>query len=118
MSTLRRARDLCVWTRDLGVLFQSPRLILDRFVDFTTMDGHMLGCLNTEANLIAANLDHGHRDVVTDDDALVFLAGENQHSGSSLVLIALGADRSRAVSSNYSQGSSECHAPAPWAGAA
>src|SRR5262249_55289121 len=37
-----------------------------------------------EAHLVAADFDHGHRDVIIDDDALVLLAGQNQHRRSSL----------------------------------
>ena len=77
----------------VGIRIESTGLILDGLVDFTTMDGDMLGRLDTETNLVSANLDHGHRDVVVDDDALVLFAGENQHKISSLVLIAFGADR-------------------------
>ena len=77
----------------VGIRIESSGLILDGLVDLTTMDGDMLGRLDPEANLVAANLDHGHRDIVVDDDALVLLAGENQHRCSSLVLIAFGADR-------------------------
>ena len=77
----------------VGIRIESAGLVLDGLVNFTTMDGDMLGRLDPEANLVAANLDHGHRDVVVNDDALVFLAGENQHNFSSLVLIAFGADR-------------------------
>ena len=77
----------------VGIRIESTGLILDGLVNFTTMDGDMLGRLDPETNLVSANLDHGHRDIVVNDDALVLLAGENQHNFSSLVLIAFGADR-------------------------
>ena len=77
----------------VGIRIESTGLILNGLVDFTTMDGDMLGRFDSEANLVSTNLDHGHRDIVVDDDALVLFAGENQHNISSLVLIAFGADR-------------------------
>jgi hypothetical protein len=77
----------------VGIRIESTGLILDGLINFTTVDGDMLGRLDTETDLVSANFDHGHRDVVVDDDALVLFAGENQHKISSLVLIAFGADR-------------------------
>ena len=77
----------------VGIGIESTGLILDGLVDFTTMDGDVLGRLDTETDLVSTDLDHGHRDIVIDDDALVLFAGENQHNISSLVLIAIGADR-------------------------
>jgi hypothetical protein len=77
----------------VGIRIESTGLILDGLVNLTTMDGDVLRRLDTETNLVAANFDHGHRDIVVDDDALVLFAGENQHNISSLVLIAFGADR-------------------------
>src|SRR5262245_41162937 len=59
-------------------------LILDGLVNLAPMDRDILGGFNPEAHLITADLDHGNRDVVVDDDALVFLPGENQHRRSSL----------------------------------
>ena len=77
----------------VGIRIESTGLILNGLVDFTTMNGDVLGRLDTETDLVSTDLDHGHRDVVIDNDALVLFAGENQHNISSLVLIAIGADR-------------------------
>ena len=81
------------WANSVGIRIESAGLVLDGLVNFTTMDGDMLGRLDTETDLVSTDLDHGHRDVVIDNDALVLFAGENQHNYSSLVLIAFGADR-------------------------
>src|SRR5947199_3660943 len=77
----------------LGSRLMRARLVLDCFVDFTTMNRNVLGSLDAKSDLVTANLNDGHRDVVVDNDAFVLLAGENQHRRSSLVPIALGAYR-------------------------
>ena len=77
----------------VGIRIKSTGLVLNGLIDFTTMDGDVFGRLDTETDLVSTDLDHGHRDIVVDDDALVLFAGENQHNISSLVLIAFGADR-------------------------
>src|ERR1700728_2315299 len=64
----------------VGIGIESTGLILNGLVDFTTMDGDMLGRLDTETDLVSTDLDHSHRDVVIDNDALVLFAGENQHN--------------------------------------
>src|SRR6478672_7129272 len=80
-----------LWTAHLGSLIRDPRLALNRLVDLAAMHGDVLGSLDADSHLVPADLNDGHRDIVVDDDALVFLAGENQHCLSSLVPIALGA---------------------------
>src|SRR4051794_33991507 len=78
---------------NLGSWLTRARLVLNRFVHFTTMNGNILGSFDAKSDLVTANLNDGHRDVVVDNDAFVLLAGENQHRRSSLVPIALGAYR-------------------------
>jgi len=51
----------------------------DRVEHFSAVDRNLLGRLDAETNLVAANLDHDDRDVVVDDDALVFFSRQNEH---------------------------------------
>jgi hypothetical protein len=78
---------------DFGTLVQSSCLVLDRLINLTTMNSDMLRGFNAQAYLVTANLYHGHRDIVVDDDALVFFSGENQHCRPSLVPVEPGAFR-------------------------
>ena len=103
IAELNAFRSSGFGANSVGIRIESTGLVLNGLVDLTAMDGDMLGRFDAETNLVSANLDHGHRDVVVDDDALVLLAGENQHCRSSLVLIAFGADRLVAVSGNQVQ---------------
>ena len=43
------------------------------------MNGHLPRRLDSETNLVPADLNHGDDDVVIDDDAFIFLARQNQH---------------------------------------
>src|SRR5437879_2871406 len=76
---------------DLRARIRNPGLVLNGLVDLPAMHGHILGSFDAQAHLVTTDFDHGHRDIVVDDNALVLLAGENQHRRSSLGPIALGA---------------------------
>jgi hypothetical protein len=47
--------------------------------DLFSVNGHILGCFDTDPNLIPVNLDDGHQDVVADDNLLSQLPAQNQH---------------------------------------
>src|SRR5438270_859698 len=57
---------------------------VDRLVHLAAVHGHLLRRFDPQPDLVPADLDHRDRDVVVDDDALVLLAGENQHRRSPL----------------------------------
>jgi hypothetical protein len=44
------------------------------------MNGDGSRCVDAQANLVAANIDDGHFDIIADDNALVFLTGQYQHN--------------------------------------
>jgi len=92
--TASRQDPKCEWSilrpADFRCLIHGSRLILNRLVDLSAMNSNILRRLDTEADFVPTDLDHGDRDVIVDDDALVFLAGENQHCRSSLVPMMLG----------------------------
>jgi hypothetical protein len=50
------------------------------------IDAHLRGRFDTEFDLAAANREHGDAHVVTDDDGLTWLAGQNEHGASTLSL--------------------------------
>src|SRR5262249_30579169 len=52
---------------------------VDGVVDLLAVDRDLLGGHDPQPDLVAANLHHRHRDVVVDDDALVFFPGQYQH---------------------------------------
>src|SRR5439155_23582744 len=58
--------------------------VLDGLVDLAAMDRDLFGRIDPQADLVAADLHHGHRDVIVDDDAFVLLPRENQHRLASL----------------------------------
>src|SRR5262249_45070378 len=68
------------------------RLVLNRLIHLATMHRDVFRSLDPQAHLVATDFDDGHRDVVVDDDALVLLAGENQHRRSSLMSKSKGGD--------------------------
>ncbi len=76
---------------DLGPWVQSSGLVLNRLINFTTMNSYMLWGFYPQAYLVPTNLYHGHRDIIVDDDGLIFFSGENQHCRPSLVPIEAGA---------------------------
>lgn len=43
---------------------------------FAAVDGHFLGCLNAETDLITADFDDDNGDVIVDHNTFVFLAGQ------------------------------------------
>ena len=57
---------------------------LDRIINFAAMHRYVLGCFDSQANLVAADLDHCESDLIVDDDAFVLLSRENQHLRSSV----------------------------------
>ena len=65
--------------RELGErgLFGLPGVLVspDRLVHLIAVDGHFLGSLDAQADLVAADFHNHDGDLVVDDDALVFLAG-------------------------------------------
>src|SRR3972149_5532611 len=54
-------------------------LALDRFVHFLAMHRNLGGSLDTQPNLVAANIHNRDHDVVADDDAFIALSREDQH---------------------------------------
>jgi hypothetical protein len=56
----------------------------DRFIDFFAMDRDLFRGVDSESNLIAANIDDGHLDVIADHDRLIALTRQHQHGGSFL----------------------------------
>src|SRR3954465_13228520 len=53
-------------------------------VDLFAMDADLFGGIDPQTNLVAADIGHGGRDVVSDHDRLVALTGQHQHTGSFL----------------------------------
>ena len=49
--------------------------LLYRPVDLTAVDRHFFGSIDPQSHFVAPHLDHGDDDIVTDDNAFVFLAG-------------------------------------------
>jgi hypothetical protein len=49
-------------------------LALDRFIDFVTMHRHLPWRLDTEPDLVTADLNDDNADVIVDDDALVLFS--------------------------------------------
>ena len=54
-------------------------LAQDRLVDLSPVDRDALGMLDPEPHLVPPDLDHRQDDVVVDDDALAFLAWDDDH---------------------------------------
>src|SRR5271166_1332587 len=52
---------------------------MDLEVDLLTEDWNSLRSLNPDADLLAHDRQHRHLDLIPDHDALVGLAGQNQH---------------------------------------
>jgi len=48
--------------------------VVNRLIDFTTMDRHLLRSLNAQAHLISTNFHNNDSDIVVDDHAFVFFA--------------------------------------------
>src|SRR3954463_15073890 len=53
-------------------------------VDFFAMDADLFGGIDPQTHLVAADINHGNFDVVSDHDRLVALTGQHQHTGSFL----------------------------------
>lgn len=49
-------------------------LTLNGFMNFASVYWHILGCLDSESNLVAVDGHHHYADVVADDDCFSFLA--------------------------------------------
>jgi hypothetical protein len=56
---------------DLGCLLI---LALNRFVDLAAMHRNLSWRFDTEPDFVAANIDDGYNDIITDDDAFVALS--------------------------------------------
>ena len=54
-------------------------LPLDRLIDLLAMHRDRLWCFDSEANLVASNVNDGHHDIVANHDAFVSVAGKDQH---------------------------------------
>jgi hypothetical protein len=68
---------------------QSPPLPPDRLIDFLAMDRDFAGCLDADADLVAANVHNGYDDLVPDHNAFVTLSRKDKH----FRLLPLIADR-------------------------
>ena len=54
-------------------------LTVNRFPNFLSVDGHVLGGNDAKPHFIAANFHHCYRDVVVNHDALIFFSGQDKH---------------------------------------
>ena len=54
-------------------------LPLDRIVHLLSVDGDRLRGLDAEADFITPDINDGHHDIVANHDALVSVAGKDQH---------------------------------------
>ena len=61
------------------------------------MHGHLFGSFNAQADLIATNLHYNDRDIVVDNDALVFFPLQNEHR----FFLAADADQAQPNLPNY-----------------
>ena len=55
------------------------RLPLDSFVDFFAVYGDILGCVDSDSDLITFNAEHCNGHVVSDHDGLADLSGQDKH---------------------------------------
>src|SRR5438552_12385443 len=55
---------------------------MERVVDLLAMHRHIARRHDAQAHLVVADVDHGDRDVVVDDDGFVLLARHDQHGES------------------------------------
>src|SRR4051812_3061739 len=53
-------------------------------INFLAMDADLFGGIDPQTHLVAADINHGDLDVVSDHDRLVALTGQHQHTGSFL----------------------------------
>ena len=60
-----------------GNLVLGRFILLDRILDFTTMNGYFLRSFDPQAYLVAANFNNNDGNVIIDDNTLVFLARQN-----------------------------------------
>ena len=65
-------------------LGRRPVLAADGVVHFLAVDADLLGGVDPQTHLVAADVHHGDLDVVPDHDRLVPLTGQHQHAGSFL----------------------------------
>ena len=56
--------------------------LLDRIVDLSAVNRHVLGGVDPQPHLVATYIDHRDDDIVTDDNALVFLSRQDEHDSS------------------------------------
>jgi hypothetical protein len=61
---------------DLGCLLI---LALNRFVHFASVHRNLTRRLDSKSDFVATNVDNGHDDVVTNDDAFVALSRKHKH---------------------------------------
>jgi DNA-binding transcriptional LysR family regulator len=62
-----------------GALARAESLLLDLQIDLLAKDRDVARCLDPDSHLLAHDRQYGDLDVVADHDALVGLAGQNQH---------------------------------------
>ena len=67
-----------------AVFVTGPRLsgavfLLDTIIDFQPMDRNVTRRRDTQADLVSLYTEHGHLDIVTDDDRLAYAPGKNEH---------------------------------------
>jgi hypothetical protein len=58
---------------------------LDPLINLSPVDRNVLWGFDAEPNLVATNVDHGHDDILANDNGLVQFAGQYQHGKSLLV---------------------------------
>ncbi len=58
-------------------LLLSPLLLLNPLVNLFSVNTHIFGCIDAQANLIALDSQHGHTDVITNDECLADSTGKN-----------------------------------------
>ena len=57
-------------------------LFLNRFVDFLSVNGHILGRFDAESNFVSSDVNHHQCNLVTNDNLFVLLAAKYKHGQS------------------------------------
>jgi hypothetical protein len=68
-----------VFGRAVARLGGTPIFALDSVVDFLSMDGDRLRSSDSKTNFVASDVDDRNHDVVPNHDALISVAGKDQH---------------------------------------
>jgi hypothetical protein len=70
----------CDGTRRFGIGLRSAAVFpLDCFVNFLSVNGNRLGCVNSQPHFVASNINNRYDNVVADHDAFVTVSRKDQH---------------------------------------